>query len=970
MTFTAPLALLLLLTIPFVIYIGLPRAAFRRGRDIASLALRLLILLFVILALAGTQVIRAADKLAVVYLLDASDSVGQEAREAQLAYLQDSLANMAPDDQAAVVVFGANAVVERPMSSVREIGALRSTPLTSNTDLEEAIGLGLALFPSDSARRMVILSDGQATVGDAEATARRAAATGVEISYVRVERAPTPEVLVSDVRVPDSVGAGQQFDLSMTVEADEATPATVTVFADGAIIHTEAVNLRQGLNNYSLALTAGDSGFPLFQVQVTPANGDGFYQNNQLSAFSRVVGPPRVLLVAPSDEETRYLAEALTELGMEVVQRLPTELPIGNPALLDYDSIVLANVSASQLSNARMNNLNTYVRDLGGGLVVVGGPAAYAPGGYFQTPLEEALPVEMQLRDQQRLPQLTIAYVIDRSGSMSIAGASGVANLELAKEAIIRSIDFLQPTDRAGVISFDVDGMWIAQIQPVLDRIGLQRLIATLGAGGGTDILAGMQLAAQALQADPSPRKHIILLTDGGASPTGLVDLAGELFQQYDVTTSVIAIGSGAADFLENMAQAGGGNYHAVNLVETIPTIFTQETVLASRSYILEEEFVPALSGSSPIMNNITSAPPLLGYVATTARQTAQVILSGPEPYRDPILAAWQYGLGRSVAFTSDATARWATNWVTWDGFAQFWSQAVQWTITETASNNIEARVVLEGEQARLVVDARHGEDSEGVSEGDFLNGLALNANVVSPDGETVNVTLQQVAPGRYEAVFVPESEGAYVIGLSDADLTINQQLGWVMSYSPEYSLNARAGNLLADIADLTGGRSLAETPEAVFAHNLAAQAAYNPIWQYLLLAAILLLPFDIAVRRLLVTRSDLQRLRAAIFGQGQVVTETSERMSTLFDAKARAQHIIDGDSPPAAADAAPDSTAAALRARRAERQSEASPAAPSEPRPPRARSKSTLPLPNNPPPRPEGSNVAGELLKRRKGRD
>ncbi|HLU11084.1 MAG TPA: VWA domain-containing protein [Oceanobacillus sp.] len=963
MTFTAPAALVLLLTIPFVIYLGWPRVAFRRGRDIASLILRSLIILLLVLALAGTQVVRAAGKLAVVFLIDASDSVGQQAQEAQLNFLREALEGMSPDDEAAIVVFGANALVERPMSTTREISPLRSTPITSNTDLEEAIGLGMALFPADAAKRMVILSDGQATVGDAEAAARRAAATGIEISYVPFRRAPTPEVLMSDVRVPDSVSAGQQFDLSMTIEAEEATDATIQVFADGAVIHTQDVPLLQGTNNYTLPLTAGDTGFTDFQVLVTPADGDGFYQNNQLSAFSRVIGPPRVLVVSSDDEESRYLVDALGELGVTVDQVRPSQLPIGIPALEDYDSIVLANVPASQLSTRRMANLNTYVRDLGGGLVVVGGPRSYGPGGYFQTPLEEILPVESQIRDQQRLPQLTITYVIDRSGSMSNVGPSGVSNLELAKEAIIRSVDFLQPTDRAGVVSFDVDGFWVADIQPVFDRIGLQTRIATLQAGGGTDIMAGMRLAAEALQTDPSERKHIILLTDGGAEPTGLVELAQELYENNDVTTSVIAIGAGAASFLEDMAQAGGGNYHAVDVVESIPTIFTQETVLATRSYILEEEFVPAISANSPILNNINSAPPLLGYVATTPRQTAQVILRGPEPYRDPILASWQYGLGRVVAFTSDGTARWASNWVTWDGFAQFWNQAVQWTITESASNNVEARVIMEGEQARVTVDARD-------EEGDFLNGLALSARVVSPEGEAVSVPLQQVAPGRYEAAFVPDAEGAYFIRLAGGDeqgISVNQTTGWVMSYSPEYSLTAPAGNLLQELASLTGGQSLADSPNEVFAHNLTSQAALNPIWQHLLLAALLLLPFDIAVRRLLVTRSDLVRLRNWIFGEQQAVPATSERMSTLFDAKARAQKTLTTE---ASAPVQPESTTAALRARRAARRSGAETAPKVEIPSPRQTTRTSTPSSSRTAPHVEGSNIAGELLKRRKDRD
>ena len=378
-------------------------------------------------------------------------------------------------------------------------------------------------------------------------------------------------------------------------------------------------------------------------------------------------------------------------------------------------------------------------------MVVVGGPDAYGPGGYFQTPLEETLPVDMQIRDQQRLPQITILYVIDRSGSMASLGSSGVPNIELAKEAIIRSLDFLQPTDRAGVLTFDTDGIWIAEPQPVLDRLGLQtpgrhaarqrrhRHPRRNADGGGSDA-AG----------DHPTRKHIILLTDGGASKHGLIELAtSNSTSKYGVTTSVIAIGAGAASFLEDMAAAGGGNYHVADVVENIPTIFTQETVLATRSYIIEKQFVPTLTAISPIMNGISSAPSLLGYVATTPKQTAQVILRTGDAFNDPVLAAWQYGLGRSVAFTSDATARWSANWVSWADFARFWSQAVRWTITEGTNTNVEAQVVTEGEQAQLIVDAR--DDA-----GNFLNGADLTTSLVAPDG---TATTADASAGRAGAL-------------------------------------------------------------------------------------------------------------------------------------------------------------------------------------------------------------------------
>jgi uncharacterized membrane protein len=895
MSFSAPLGLLLIILLLPVIYFGWPRQRFRRARDIASLFLRVTILALLILALAGAQLVRGADRLAVVYLLDLSDSMGASAREAARQYIVDSLATMGPDDEAGLIVFGEDSLLEQPLSNVRQLRAILSTPRSGNTNIEEAVRLALGLLPAEAGRRIIILSDGQSTLGNSESAAELAAATGVEISYVQFSTDPGPEVLVTRFDAPAAVNAGQDFDLSISVEAEAATSATLTVFAAGQIIQRQEVNLQAGSNNFVLPLRGSGSGFRDFEVRVDPAGGDNFFQNNQLSTFSRVIGPPRLLLVTPNLEEIANLRPALEQSGLSVDVTRPEDLPIDLVPLAQYDTVVLANVPATRLTPRRMEVLQGYVRDLGGGLVTVGGPDAYGPGGYFATPLEEALPLESQIRDQQRIPQLTIAYVIDRSGSMGAVGPSGVENLELAKEAIIRSVDFLQPTDRAGVVSFDSEGYWIANIQQVRDRLNLQRLVATLRTGGGTDILAGMNLVSTDIVNDPSQRKHIILLTDGGADPTGLIELSRQLYQNYDISTSVIAIGAGGTSFLADMARQGGGNYHPVDIVEQIPTIFTLETVLATRSYIFEEPFVPALSSSSPILNGITTAPDLLGYVATSPKQTAEVILRGPEPFRDPLLATWQYGLGRSVAFTSDAASRWAANWVTWDNFVRFWGQAVRWTITEGADANLESRVVMEGETARLIVDAR--DDS-----GNFLNGLNLQFSLVDPQRQASLLSLRQVAPGRYEATFRPGEEGSYLLRVTgssgDGAIRYDQTAGWVMSYSAEYGTGNQGDGaaLLTELASLTGGRSLADDPAGVFAHNLIAQPVATPVWPWLLLAAMLLLPLDIAVRRLVITRSDWVRLRRWIFNRGGAEA-TSERLSTLIGAKARARERAEAET-------------------------------------------------------------------------
>lgn len=903
MSFSTPLALFLLLLIPAVIWLGYPQQRFRRRRDIASVAIRAAMIALLVLALAGAQVTQSTNRLAVVFLVDASDSVDPITREGAVSLVRDAINGMGSDDLAGVVLFGQRPQVERPITDSRVLGPVRSQPDGGNTDLAAAVRLALAMFPSDAARRIVVMSDGQPTLGDSEAAAQLAAAAGVEISYVPLREQDSPDVRVTRFEAPSAVPEGQQFDLSLTVIADQDTPARIDVFASGEIILSEQTDLRQGTNNRTLTLTAQSSGFRDFTVVVEPDGGDGYYQNNRLATFSQVIGPARVLVVG-EDSETSYLAAALREAGLTVDEQDAGQLPVTAAGLVPYESVILANVAGDRLSERQMQTLQAYVRDLGGGLVVVGGPNAYGPGGYFETPLEETLPVSMKLTDQERQPRLSIAYVIDRSGSMASIGPDGQPLIELAKAAINRSIDFLQEADRAAVATFDSTAYWVAEFQNVANREELRRLIGTLRPSGGTDIGAGLRLVAGEIVNQPTEAKHIILLSDGISNQAGLIDLVTDL-RSAGVTLTSIALGS-ANELMRDLSEAGGGSFRVVIDATTIPSVFAQETVLATRSYIFEDPFTPSLTARSPIMQSITALPALQGYVGTTSKDAAQVVLRGPEPYRDPVLAAWQYGLGRSVAFTSDATARWGTEWVTWDDYTRFWNQAVRWTMTEGGSEALETRVVMEETQARVVVDAR--DDS-----GAFLNGLELGVSVVEPGLASQQLVLRQVAPGRYEATFDPSGEGAYLLAVNGAagETAINQTSGWVMSYSREY-LASRGQSVLPRMAVITGGTAYTDGLAPAFEHTIAARSGSLPIFPLLLLLALILLPFDVAIRRLLVQRSDLERLATALRLRAQPATEAaSGRMAALMDARERARTAIEADEITTAAN-----TASALRSR------------------------------------------------------
>jgi hypothetical protein len=499
--------------------------------------------------------------------------------------------------------------------------------------------------------------------------------------------------------------------------------------------------------------------------------------------------------------------------------------------------------------------------------------------------------VDMQIKDEKRRPSLSIVFIIDHSGSMGET-SGGVAKLELAKEAAVRSIELLFPNDRVGVIAFDDTASWVVPMTDLQNPDNIVNAIGGIQIGGGTDIYAGLLAMSKALPNDPAKVKHVILLTDGGADITGIPELVKKLYQENGITLSTVGVGNDAAPFLKDLAAIGNGRYHFTNNAGNIASIFTEETTLASRAYIVEESFFPTLVNSSPILAGITKAPRLHGYVASSAKDLAQVILESDKG--DPILAVWQYGLGRSVAFTSDATGRWARDWARSEIFPTFWVQAVRYTINDSLNSALQMTVEPKGEKAKIILDARS-------RTGDFLNAYQIEANIVAPNGEAQGITFTQVAPGRYESEFTPKEQGIYLIHFSGTTDTggesasFAETTGWALSYSPEYQRIDPNPDLLLRLSALTKGQVATPLPADIFTHDLKATRASQPIAPWLLLIAALLLPFDIAVRRLIITKHDVILLREWITKRlptrqtkQDQPAPANPRMEALFNAKSR----------------------------------------------------------------------------------
>lgn len=920
-SFDYPATLWLLLLVPLALglaLLGQPRLP--RGRRLASLALRGLIMVLLVLAVAGAQIRRPVNQLTVVFLVDASDSISPAAREGATEFIRAALQAMPDGDEAAVVVFGKEALVERTASDVRTLPDLASVPVATRTDIAEAIQLGLALLPADRQKRLVLLSDGQANEGDARTAAELAAARGIPLDVVPIGGSTAgPEVLVSQVSAPTSVREGQEFELTVTIESNVAGTARLRILDDNGSIYDQAISLQPGPTTVAVPVRAETTGFRRFRAIVEAAE-DGRSENNQAAAYTLVQGPPQVLVVVDPDSaaEAEAAVRALEDAGMNVQVTAPGEMPQELTQLAAFDSVMLVNVAAESLPPATMELLPTFVRDLGHGLVMIGGPQSFGAGGWLRTPVEEALPVDMEVRPKEQEANIALVLAVDKSGSMGRCHCddpnnaqqqaqrleSGLPKVEIAKDAVLQASFALGQMDFVGVVAFDDAAHWSLRPEPFPGEAAIEQAIAPIDANGQTNIFAGLDAAEQSLRSVPARVKHVILLTDGWSRAGDYQALADRMAAE-GITLSVVAAGRGSAsEDLRRLAELGGGKFYEAAEIGEVPQIFLKETIRAVGRYIIEEPFLPTPATPSQILRGFDPGrlPPLLGYNGTTPKASATVALLTPQ--EDPLLAQWRYGLGRSVAWTSDLSGRWAGDWVSWSEYGDFVAQLVGWTLPDPQSPTLDVEASIQGGDAIIRATAT---DEQGRPQ----NFLKTTAQLVGPDLDAITVDLPQTAAGQYEVRLPLDTIGAYLVSVTqrgdDGEPVAGATLGLVVPYSPEYRLLAPDTTLLSELAATTDGRVLEPQPEstaALFQRPQQQVTHSTNLWPLLLVLAALLFPFDVAVRRLVITSAELSRLRSAISARtGRMRTRPATGGvldQSLFEAKRRVERRDRGRRRPA----------------------------------------------------------------------
>jgi Ca-activated chloride channel family protein len=828
-------------------------AGLNPGTAHLALATRALLTALLVCALAGIHLVQRSDKLATIFLLDVSKSVRNDQQAAGREYINKALAAKRVGDQGGVIEFGRTSNIdEAPSEAMQTLEEGKPTVAGDATNLSEALRLAKSSFPTGLGRKIVILSDGNENVGEAETEI-----DGLRTEGVRVDVAPTAlgagangapigEAMVDDVSLPTRARQDQPFNVRVVVSSTVAQTGTLTLTRDGTPLGQQSVQLKAGKNAFDYPETVHEAGFHKYDAVLTAPN-DTIAENNHGFGFVAVQGRPRILYIADTaNAGIASIKNALAAQQIDMDVQTPGAIPANVAALASYDAVVLSDVPAEELGPGQMSALETATKEFGVGLGMVGGPNSYAAGQYSGTPIETALPVKMDIKDKKRFPTVAVALVIE--------DLEEPGNVNMSIEAAKAVVDLLDPQDQIGVE--DCNGIWRIPMQPVTDRNKIKGMMASLtGMNDPPTYDPYILEAGRVLSGTQAQVKHIIFLGDGDAiNESGQNTASLQNLKRQGITLSTIATGADAqgAQFLASLSSIGGGSAYVAERPEDLPRLLLKDQQSVSKLRIIEEPFIAKPIPDDEVIAGIDwgSEPPLLGYNVSSAKPGSVVALTAPD-HRDPVFAYWRYGLGRTFAFTSDDRPHWAIHWLGWPGYTRFWAQTLRWSLRQNTNADFQSTLDNENGKGHLVVDAF-------TAAGGFANGTKITANVVAPDLSLKPVTLAQTGPGRYEGVFDADQTGPYLVNVHQGDALPNgpappsQTVSLVVPYSPEYRTLGPNLPLLTRLTEGTGGKVQNDASQ-IYRDAPSWVVGVRDIGPLLLLWAAILFLADVAIRRLVI---------------------------------------------------------------------------------------------------------------------
>ena len=862
-------------------------------RRLAAVLLRTTVVCLLAMLLARPMMAEKSDQLTVLAVVDRSLSIPLKLQENGVNYLNSALGHHAPTDQLAVVDVAEVASIAKLPS--RDLAVQhRSTNLTGEQSyLESGVQMALAIAPPDTATRILLVSDGNETSGDLKEVARTAAANHIPIDVLPMRYKHEHEVVFERLTAPLRAHSGQTITLGFKLRSTaDDVHGMLHLTLNGSAIHmngpsssTDApVVLNKGINVKTVQLPLSTRGIQEFEATFIPDNPREFEisQNKSASAMTFVAGAGHVLLVDSDEKSGKSLDSALRLANIDVRYIQAPQFPTRLSDLLDTDCIILCDQDNGNFTLQQQDMLCRYVSDMGGGLIMTGGPNAFGAGGWIGSPVASILPVDLDPPQKQQMPKGALVLIM-HACEMPDGNMWGKKTAKAAVNALSR-------LDMAGVLSYNwQNGGWVYPLKELGDKKAITKAIDDMDMGDMPDFGAPMQAAYDSLKASNARQKHIIIISDGDPAPP-----SPQLIQQLKdskITCSGVAYFAHDATCkisLQKIAKDTGGRFYEVTDPNKLPQIFIKEAQVVRRALIVEETFTPKITFSvNELVKGISALPQLDGYVLTgPGSGLSQTVLKSK--LGDPVLATGQFGLGRVVAFTSSVDTQWAARWTNWSNFKGFWEQAVRWCGKSATASDCE--IFADVQDRRVDVTVETAESGGSVPQ---LN--SIGGQVISPDMAVKELPITQVGPGRYHAVFQAKGSGSYLINMqyTKPGSTARQMVQSVVTvpYAPEFKDLSDNEPLLAELARMTGGRVIQGDAAAANLFDRAdvvfPQTAL-PLTKELSLLWLAVFLLDVAIRRIAVDWRAIGRRLAAAMPRGA----SKQKDQTIDRLQARREQV------------------------------------------------------------------------------
>jgi Ca-activated chloride channel family protein len=810
-----------------LLFLSLPVAwllfEWRKTRRTTALVLKTLAFMAIVLALAEPRLTLPETKMAVAVLVDTSASVSSTdlTRASQLV---STLEGTHGRNWIRILPFARAVRNQAPQEQQRDWRVeYTAGEAGQGTDLEAAIREAVTSFPSELLPRLVLVSDGKENTGSVTRAAWQAQRLGIPIDTVALQGRSQPALRLESVTIPTIGFTGEQFPIDLDLSAPVAVSGTVEISAEGKSLGSNPVMLEAGNNQIRVHASLAAAG-ALKLSGVIRAGNSGEIRFDRAVTLRR----PRVLYVSQDPVGTEsHLMQTLTAAQFDLDR---TADPM-HGVLTDYQLAVFNNLDLESLPASRKDEIEKFVKQ-GGGLLVIGGERnLYADNKTVEDALDRTLPAKLA---PPRSPEGTaVVLIIDKSSSME------GKKIELARLAAIGVVDNLRPIDTVGVLIFDNAFQWAVPIRKADDRAMIKRLISGIVPDGGTQIAPALNEAYRRVLPSRSTFKHIVLLTDGISEEGDSLDLSKEAASQH-VTISTVGLGQDVnRAYLEKIAAFAAGKSYFLNEPAGLEQILLKDVSEHTGTTAVEKALHPIVSKKVEILNGIgiEDAPALKGYVRFISKPTADTILKIDQD--QPLLVRWQYGLGRAVVFTSDAKSRWAADWVNWKGFDKFWANVFRDLLPHAETG--EARTEYDSASGDVIVNYQLGRDVE-----DPQKPPAIFA--FGPNGFQHPVLLTKLADKSYRGrIHVGQLEGLFRI----RPLEDSRAFPEVGIYRQEQELLDYGSNefLLRSISVFTGGR-YNPTPKQIFDAQGRSQSSVLQLWPGLLGIAILLNLVELIMRK------------------------------------------------------------------------------------------------------------------------